>query len=127
LNDAEDAAERKAEAEAERRRRAGEAAAKLAARANALRAGFAESVADWDATRADNASRVAARKQELSELLARLRKLEAPVNAALSGAPDEAVISRGEEALREIRQLVDDARALLEPPSNGYGWSPFEP
>lgn len=127
LNDAEDAAERKAEAEAERRRLADEAAAKRAARIDALRAGFAESADDWDAARADNASRIAARKQELDELLARRRELEESVNAALSGAPEETAISHGEEALREIRQLVDDARALLEPPSSGYGWSPFEP
>jgi chromosome segregation ATPase len=129
LNDAEDAAERKAAQEAERERLADEAATKLANRIEALRAGFAASVADWKAARADNASRVAAHEEELDELHARLRELAGPVKAALSGEPDAAAVSRGEDALREIQDLVDEARAILEPPpsSNDYGWSPFEP
>lgn len=128
LNDAEDAAERKAEQEAERERLADEAAAKLADRIEALRAGFAASVADWKTARADNASRVAAHEEELDELHGRLRELARPVKAALSGEPDDAAVSRGEDALREIQDLVDEAHAILEPPpSNDYGWSPFEP
>lgn len=129
LNDAEDAAERKAAQEAERERLADDASAKLADRIEALRAGFAASVADWKAARADNASRVAAHEEELDELHARLRELARPVKAALSGEADAAAVSRGEDALTEIRDLVDEARALLEPPppSNDYGWSPFEP
>lgn len=123
LNDAEDAAARKAAPEAEGERLADEAATKLAERVEALRAGFAASVADWKAIRA------AAHEQELNVLLVRRRELAGPVKAALSGAPDAAAISRGEDALKEIQELVDEARALLEPPSpsNDYGWSPFEP